>query len=111
MRQASMAAGTTRTLYRRDEVIAILDQDGDEELDDCFFPGSDDELGFEEEIAMDERYIIYTVYSIQAVLPSTILLMATTFLLVIVRERIAVMFPMLPLTHLMTTLYLKMLGV
>ena len=105
-----MAAGTTRTLYRRDEVIALLDQDGDVELDDCFFPGSDDELGFEEEIAVDERYI-YTAYSIQAVLPSTILLMATTFLLVIVRERIAVMFPMLALTHLMTTLCLKMLGV
>ena len=48
-----MATGTTRTVYRTDEVMAFLDEDGDAEVDDYFFPGSDDELGFEGEA---ERY-------------------------------------------------------
>ena len=43
----------TRTQYRRDEVMALLDEDGDVELDD------DDE---QEEIAEDERYTQRTVF-------------------------------------------------
>lgn len=49
-------------LYRRDEVMALLDEDGDVELDNCFFPGSDDELGFEEEIVEDVRYTVFKQY-------------------------------------------------
>ena len=45
-----MAEETTRTLYRTDEVMAFLDEDDDADLGDCFFPGSDDELGFEDEV-------------------------------------------------------------
>ena len=41
-----MATGTSRARMTTDDVMALLD-DGDE-LDDCFAPGSDDELGFEE---------------------------------------------------------------
>ena len=51
-----MAAETTRTLYRTDEVMAFLDEDGDADLGDCFFPGSDDELSFEDDVPEDERY-------------------------------------------------------
>ena len=46
------------------EVVDLLDSDNDgphdDGLDDIFFPGSDDELGFLEEEAEDERcvYII-----------------------------------------------------
>ena len=57
-----MAAETTRTLYRTDEVMAFLDEDGDADLDDHFFPGSDDELGFEDEVPDDERYTVFKHY-------------------------------------------------
>lgn len=68
-----MATGTFRTHLTRDDVMAILD-DADE-LDDCFAPGSDDELGFEddneEEIEENEMYMHnYTVkHCIYIILP------------------------------------------
>ena len=35
--------------------MALINDDDEGELDDCFFPGSDDELGFEEvEVAVSE---------------------------------------------------------
>ena len=44
----------SRACYTSEQVVAFLD-DGEAELDDCFFPGSDDELGFEEiEVAQSE---------------------------------------------------------
>ena len=52
---AKMAASASRACYTSEQVVAFLDDDGEAELDDCFFPGSDDELGFEEiEVAQSE---------------------------------------------------------
>ena len=42
-----MAASTRRTCYTSEQVAAFMNDD-EGELDDCFYPGSDDELGFEE---------------------------------------------------------------
>ena len=42
-----MATFACRACYTSEQVVAFID-DGDAELDDCFFPGSDDQLGFEE---------------------------------------------------------------
>ena len=39
------------------QVVDLL-EDADFELDDCFFPGSDDELGFEEVELEDEHTAI-----------------------------------------------------
>ena len=45
-----MAEGCSRTLYTGEAVVALLDIDGEDGgMDDTFFPGSDDELGFLEE--------------------------------------------------------------
>ena len=45
-----MAEGCSRQLFTGEEVIALLDADGEDGgMDDAFFPGSDDELGFLEE--------------------------------------------------------------
>ena len=60
-----MAAGISRALMNTAQVVDLLNQaddDADTELDDCFFPGSDDELGFEEvqlEGDDDEMYGYY----------------------------------------------------
>ena len=43
-----MAASTRRTCYTSEQVAAFMNDDDEGELDDCFYPGSDDELGFEE---------------------------------------------------------------
>ena len=46
-------AETSRSLYNVEEVLNLLegDPDDDEELDEAFFPGSDDELGlFEDDV-------------------------------------------------------------
>ena len=46
------------------EVVDLLnhDDDADVELDGCFFPGSDDELGFEEvELEEDEEDAVYGI--------------------------------------------------
>jgi len=46
-------AETSRSLYNVEEVLNLLegDPDDDEELDEVFFPGSDDELGlFEDDV-------------------------------------------------------------
>lgn len=65
---ARMAQGVSRELYTGEEVVRLLDEDLecdnlDGGLDEVFFPGSDDELGFlEEEIEADEEYVI--VYNI-----------------------------------------------
>ena len=44
-------AETSRSLYNVEEVLNLLegDPDDDEELDEVFFPGSDDELGLLED--------------------------------------------------------------
>ena len=46
-----MAARLSRALLSTQQVVDNLD-DGEAnfEMDDCFFPGSDDELGFEAEL-------------------------------------------------------------
>ena len=50
-----MAASASRACYTSEQVVAFLDDDGEAELDDCFLPSSDDELGFEEiEVAQSE---------------------------------------------------------
>ena len=46
-------AETSKSLYNVEEVLNLLegDPDDDEELDEVFFPGSDDELGlFEDDV-------------------------------------------------------------
>ena len=46
-------AETSRSLYNVEEVLNLLegDPDDDEELDEVFFPGSDDEFGlFEDDV-------------------------------------------------------------
>lgn len=59
-----MAQGAARGLYTGDEVVRLFNDedfegdDFDDGLDEVFFPGSDDELGFlEEEIEADEEYV------------------------------------------------------
>ena len=37
---AKMAASASRACYTSEQVVAFLDDDGEAELDDCFFPGS-----------------------------------------------------------------------
>ena len=50
-----MAARLSRTLLSTQQVVDILDgEDADLEIDDCSFPGSDDELGSEEVELEDE---------------------------------------------------------
>ena len=52
-----MAARVSRALLSTQQVVDLLDhddEDADFEMDDCFFPGSDDELGFEEVELEDE---------------------------------------------------------
>ena len=65
-----MAQGAARGLYTGDEVVRLLnnedfeDDDFDDGLDEVFFPGSDDELGFlEEEKQMKSMsYYMYLEY-------------------------------------------------
>ncbi len=61
-----MDEGCSRARFTGEEVLALLDEDGG--MEDYFFPGSDDELGFLEEEEEDEgsdsddmRYKIYVV--------------------------------------------------
>lgn len=47
-----MAEAPSRTLFTGEQVLNLLDsdvEDYDGEIDEVFFPGSDDELGFAEE--------------------------------------------------------------
>ena len=55
-----MAARLSRTLLSTQQVVDLLDdgEDADFEMDDCFFPGSDDELGFEE-VELEEEDTVY----------------------------------------------------
>ncbi len=42
-----MAESFSRSHFTGEEVLAMLDEDGEDGgMDDTFFPGSDDELGF-----------------------------------------------------------------
>lgn len=57
-----MAASSSRTRFTREEVMALLDEDEEDVgMEDPFFPGSDEELGAEdndsdtEENAEDEE--------------------------------------------------------
>ena len=57
-----MAEAPSKALFTGEEVLDLLDSDIEEDLDDgmdeVFFPGSDDELGFEEvEIENGERLV------------------------------------------------------
>ena len=54
-----------KTLFTREQVVQLLDSDDsdaeglqDDRLDDVFFPGSDDDLGFLEELAEDENCVL-----------------------------------------------------
>ena len=50
-----MATSACRACYTSKQVVAFINDDGDTELDDCYFLGSDDRLGFEEvEVAESE---------------------------------------------------------
>ena len=54
-----MAEASSRALFTGEQVLHLLDNDSDDDgdcVDDVFFPGSDDELGFVEE-EVDERYV------------------------------------------------------
>ena len=55
-----MAGRISRALMNTQQVVDLLDdgEDGDFELDDCFFPGSDDELGFEE-VELEDEHTVY----------------------------------------------------
>lgn len=51
-----MAASACRACYTSEQAVALISDDDEAELDDCFFPGSDNELGFEEvEVAESEN--------------------------------------------------------
>ncbi len=52
-----MAEGFSRVHLTGDEVLDLLDMDGDDGgMDEIFFPGSDDELGFlDEEFSSDNE--------------------------------------------------------
>ena len=57
-----MGVAPSKALFTGEEVLDLLDSDIEEDLDDgmdeVFFPGSDDELGFEEvEIENGERLV------------------------------------------------------
>ena len=51
-----MAARLSSALLNIQQVVDLLEdgEDDDSEMDDCFFPGSDDELGFDEIELEDE---------------------------------------------------------
>ena len=55
-----MAARLPRALLNTQQVVDLLNdgEDADLEMDDCFFPGSDDELGFEE-VELEEEDTVY----------------------------------------------------
>ena len=55
-----MAARLPRALLNTQQVVDPLDdgEDADLEMDDCFFPGNDDELGFEE-VELEEEDTVY----------------------------------------------------
>ena len=60
-----MAEAPSRALFTGEQVLGLLDSDNEEDfddgMDDVFFPGSDDELGFlEEEVEDEERFAIHT---------------------------------------------------
>ena len=50
-----MSEGPSRAVYSTEDVIGMVtledcDDDDEDDVDEVFFPGSDDELGFETEI-------------------------------------------------------------
>ena len=55
-----MAGRVCRALLSIQQVVDLLGDgdDGDFELDECFFPGSDDELGFEE-VELEDEDTVY----------------------------------------------------
>ena len=63
-----MAEAPSRALFTGEQVLGLLDSDNsdneedfDDGMDDDFFPGSDDELGFlEEEVEDEKRFAIHT---------------------------------------------------
>ena len=57
-----MAEGSSRAMYNAEEVIGMITEDRDQEDDvgDLFFPGSDDEFGFEEVIVMGMKVALKT---------------------------------------------------
>ena len=64
---AGAAGRVSRTLLSTQQVVDLLNdgENDDYELDECFFPGSDDELGFEEvELEGEEDTMYGSVYSI-----------------------------------------------
>ena len=54
-----MAESFSRARFTGEEVIDLLDRDGEDEGLDNFFPGSDEEFGFmEEEIGREENMLV-----------------------------------------------------
>ena len=73
---AGAAGRVSRTLLSTQQVVDLLNdgENDDYELDECFFPGSDDELGFEEvELEGEEDTMYGSVYSIINILVTTYL--------------------------------------
>ena len=55
-----MAEASSRALFTGEQVLDLIDSDNEEVVEDgfdeIFFPGSDDELGFAEEVE-DDRFV------------------------------------------------------
>ena len=58
--RAIMAEASSRALFTGEQVLDLIDSDNEEVVEDgfdeIFFPGSDDELGFAEEVE-DDRFV------------------------------------------------------
>ena len=55
-----MSEGPSRAVYSTEDVIDMVtledcDDDDEDDVDEVFFPGSDDELGFETEIDNEQQ--------------------------------------------------------
>ena len=62
---AKMAEAPSRTLFTGEQVLDLLDSDVEDdydgEMDEVFFPGSDDELGFVEEEIEDGGRLVKVI--------------------------------------------------
>jgi hypothetical protein len=68
-----MAEGPSRTLFTGEQVVDLLDSDDedfhDDGMDEVFFPGSDEELGFEEEEIQDGERLVKNISTKTILLP------------------------------------------
>ena len=72
---ARMAEAISRILFTGEQVLDLLDSDvEDGEMDEVFFPGSDDELGFAEEEIEDRRRLVKVISAQASALPYLMLM-------------------------------------